>query len=101
MAAYVYILANRKRGTIYTGVTSNLVKRIYEHRNDIVGGFTSRYQIHWLVHYEIFDSIYEAIRREKRLKKWPRAWKIVLIEADNPEWKDLYPEVTGERGCPA
>jgi putative endonuclease len=101
MAAYVYIMASSRHGTLYTGVTSNLIRRIYEHRSDVVPGFTSRYGVRLLVHYEIFGEMYEAIRREKRLKKWPRAWKIELIETSNPEWKDLYPEIVGEDGCPA
>jgi putative endonuclease len=95
MVAFVYILASSRNGTLYIGVTSDLIRRIYEHKNDFVDGFTSRYQVHLLVHYEIFADVYEAIRREQRLKKWKRAWKIRLIERSNHEWRDLYSEITG------
>jgi putative endonuclease len=101
MVAYVYIMANARNGTLYIGVTSSLIRRIYEHRTDVAPGFTSQYGVHMLVHFEMFGDIYEAIRREKRLKKWPREWKIALKEASNPEWRDLYPEIVGEDGCPA
>ena len=87
---YIYILANKRNGTLYIGVTSNLVKRVYEHKNNIVDGFTKKYSIHKLVYYEITDDIESAIRREKQLKKWNRKWKMNLIEKNNPEWKDLY-----------
>ena len=87
---FVYILANKKYGTLYTGVTNNLVKRIFEHKNDLVEGFTYKYQIHILVYYEILNSIEEAIRREKQIKAWKRDWKINKIERENPEWNDLY-----------
>ncbi|MBA7516627.1 hypothetical protein ES705_08675 [subsurface metagenome] len=87
---YIYILANKRNGTLYIGVTSNLVKRIYEHKNNIIEGFSKKYNIHKLVYYEITDDIESAIRREKQLKKWNRKWKINLIEKNNPEWKDLY-----------
>ncbi len=87
---FVYIMASKKNGTLYVGVTSNLVKRIYEHKNNIVKGFTKKYRIHDLVHYEIFDDVQEAIKREKQLKWWKRNWKIELIEKENPEWLDLY-----------
>ncbi|MEO0205246.1 MAG: GIY-YIG nuclease family protein [candidate division WOR-3 bacterium] len=90
---YVYILASRKNGTLYIGITNNLAKRIYEHKNNLVNGFTQRYSVHYLVYYEIFNNAYEAITREKRLKKWKRLWKIELIRKFNPEWKDLYDEV--------
>ena len=83
-------MASKKNGTLYVGVTSNLVKRIYEHKNNIVKGFTKKYRIHDLVHYEIFDDVQEAIKREKQLKWWKRNWKIELIEKENPEWLDLY-----------
>lgn len=87
--AAVYILASGKHGTLYVGVTSNLPKRIWEHKNNIVAGFTERYNIHSLVYYELHGNIAEAIWREKRLKKWRRAWKIALIEKENAEWRDL------------
>ena len=90
---YVYILASKKNGTLYTGVTSNLVKRVYEHKNDLIDGFTKKYQVHSLVYFEIFSDIDEAIHREKCIKRWKRAWKIELIEKSNPNWKDLYDEI--------
>lgn len=90
---YVYILASRPRGTLYVGVTNDLVKRVYEHRSDLVEGFTKRYSIHCLVHYDVCGSAATAIWREKRLKKRKRAWKIRLIEENNPAWRDLYPDV--------
>ena len=90
---YVYILASKPRGTIYIGVTNDLIRRIHEHRNDLIGGFTRRYGVHLLVHYEQCSDVSTAIWREKRLKKWNRAWKIRLIESDNPEWRDLYPDL--------
>ncbi len=88
---YVYILATSPHGTIYVGVTNDLIRRIHQHRNDLIKGFTSRYGVHLLVHYEQCTDVSTAIRREKRLKKWNRAWKIRLIESGNPEWRDLYP----------
>ena len=87
---YIYILANKRNGTLYIGVTSNLVKRVYEHKNNIIDGFTKKYSIHKLVYYEITDDIESAIRREKQLKKWNRKWKLNLIENSNPKWIDLY-----------
>jgi len=90
---YVYIMASRKKGTIYTGVASDLLKRVYEHKNDLVEGFTNEYNVHNLVYYETFNDIKEAISREKRIKKWNRSWKIELIEKSNAEWNDLYPEL--------
>lgn len=92
---YVYILANARNGTLYIGVTSNLIKRVYEHRSKAAPGFTSRYGVTRLVHYEIFGDMEHAIGREKALKKWRRAWKLRLIEERNPKWRDLYPEITG------
>ena len=88
----VYILANKRNGTLYVGVTSNLAKRIWEHKNNMVNGFTSRYAIHSLVWYEVHDNIESAIEREKRIKNWKRAWKLDLIEKANPNWLDLYNE---------
>ena len=90
MKYYVYILCSRKYGTLYIGVTSDLCKRIYEHKNDLVNGFTKKYGIHCLVYFEESVSITEAILREKQLKKWNRQWKINLIEKANQDWLDLY-----------
>jgi putative endonuclease len=89
----VYILASKRNGTLYVGVTSDLVKRVWQHRSDLVEGFTKRYSVHMLVYYELHTSMREAIRREKQVKKWNRAWKIELIEQENPHWRDLWPEV--------
>lgn len=93
MNYYVYILASKRNGTLYIGVTSNLVRRVWEHRSDVVDGFTKKYGVHRLVYYEQTESIEAAIQREKRLKKWDRAAKIRLIEGFNPEWRDLYEEL--------
>ena len=87
---YVYILANRRNGTLYIGVTDNLIRRVYEHKNNLVDGFTKKYEIHDLVYFETTDSVVSAITREKQLKKWNRSWKLKLIEKDNPNWNDLY-----------
>ena len=92
---HVYIMASKRNGTLYIGVTSNLIRRVYEHKNNLVEGFTSQYGIHLLVYYEKHLSAESAIRREKRLKSWKRQWKLALIEKDNPQWLDLYPEITG------
>ena len=86
----VYNLASKRNGTLYVGVTSDLVKRVWEHRNDVVEGFTSRYGVHRLVYFEMCDDMEQAILREKRIKKWDRAWKIDLIEKHNPTWRDLW-----------
>jgi len=91
----VYILSNYKNGTLYIGVTSDLIKRIYEHKSHAVDGFTKRYGVDKLVYYELHNSMEEAILREKQLKKWRRAWKIELIESFNPEWEDLYNTLCG------
>jgi putative endonuclease len=93
MGYYVYILASRKDGAIYIGITSDLVRRIYEHRTKAVPGFTSKYNITRLVWFEIYDVPISAISREKELKKWKRAWKAQLIEAQNPKWEDLYDSI--------
>jgi putative endonuclease len=85
----VYLLASKPYGTLYIGVTSNLADRVEAHRNGCVDGFTKQYGVHTLVYFEVHAGMYEAIQREKRLKKWNRAWKIRLIEEMNPEWKDL------------
>jgi putative endonuclease len=90
---YVYLLASTKNGTIYIGVTSDLVKRLYEHKNNLIAGFTKKYAVHRLVYFEIHQDIRQAIIREKQLKKWKRQWKINLIEKENPEWKDLYDDI--------
>ena len=87
----VYLLASKAHGTLYLGVTSNLQKRVWEHRQDCVAGFTRRYRVHRLVWYELHDTMDAAIAREKNLKNWKRAWKIGLIEKTNPQWSDLYP----------
>jgi putative endonuclease len=90
MGGYVYILANKKDGTLYIGKAENLVKRIYEHKNNLVEGFTKKYSVHNLVYFEIYSQIEEASLREKRMKEWRRDWKIALIEKENPDWQDLY-----------
>jgi len=89
----VYILASKRNGTLYVGVTSNLVKRVWEHKNDIVEGFTRRYGVHMLVYFEIFDTMEAAITREKQLKAGSRVKKLHLIESINPEWRDLYSSI--------
>ncbi|MCC7260122.1 MAG: GIY-YIG nuclease family protein [Alphaproteobacteria bacterium] len=93
---YVYILASKPHGTLYIGVTSDLIRRIYEHRTDAVDGFTRKYAVHRLVYFEMGNDIESAILREKQLKNWHRDWKINLIERDNPQWDDLYPALIGE-----
>ena len=93
MPAYVYLLASRKNGTLYTGVTSDLIKRVWQHKNDVVDGFSKKYNIHLLVWYEVHDEIGSAIVREKQIKEWKRLWKLELIEKSNPTWKDLYSEI--------
>jgi putative endonuclease len=87
------MLCSKRNGTLYTGVTSDLVKRIYEHKNNLVDGFTKKYNVHRLVWYEIHESGESAITREKQLKKWKRAWKLKLIEKNNPKWNDLYEDI--------
>jgi len=91
---HVYILSNRIGGTLYTGVTSRLVQRIHEHREGLIDGFSKRYDLHRLVYYEEHATAESAIRREKQIKEWKRAWKIALIERGNPHWIDLYPVIT-------
>ena len=90
----VSLLASRHNGILYTGVTSDLLRRIWEHRHDLVEGFTKRYGIHSLVYFELHDEMPVAIRREKQIKKWNRAWKIELIEKTNPQWQDLWCALT-------
>jgi putative endonuclease len=92
---WVYILASGRIGTLYIGITSDLVRRVYQHRAKLTRGFTARYGVIRLVHFEQFDDPENAIRREKRLKKWKRSWKIDLIEKHNPQWDDLYPVIAG------
>jgi putative endonuclease len=93
MQPCVYILASERNGTLYIGVTSNLLKRIWEHKNDAVAGFTERYGVHALVWFEQHENMESAIIREKPIKKWNREWKLRLIEETNPQWRDLYPEI--------
>jgi len=86
----VYILASKRNGTLYIGVTSDLIKRTWEHKNDSVEGFTKRYRVHRLVYYELHEDMESAIRREKQMKQWNRGWKLELIEKQNPDWRDLW-----------
>lgn len=90
---YVYIMASKKEGTLYTGVTSDLPRRIWEHKNGVTEGFTKRYAVDRLVHFEVFDDFEKAVLQEKRLKRWRRAWKVELIEKSNPGWLDIYEDV--------
>jgi putative endonuclease len=91
----VYILASKRNGTLYTGVTSNLIKRVWEHKNDLSDGFSRKYAVHNLVYYELHDTMPEAILREKQLKRWHRAWKLRIIEKMNPQWRDLWVDLDG------
>ena len=86
---YVYIMASQRNGTLYIGVTNDLTRRVYEHKQGMVEGFTKKYGVHRLVYYESTNDVYAALKREKRLKKWERAWKIRLIEERNPDWEEL------------
>jgi len=88
---FVYILASKRNGTLYIGVTNDLIKRVWQHKNNFVAGFTKQYNVHLLVYLEETSDVLSAIAREKQLKNWHRQWKINLITKDNPEWKDLYP----------
>ena len=92
---FVYIMASRKNGTLYIGVTNDLVRRVYEHRTDAVEGFTRQNGVHMLVFFEATEAIETAIVREKQLKKWNRDWKIKLIEKENPNWEDLFDRISG------
>ena len=92
----VYILASKFYGTLYIGVTRCIVGRVMQHREEFIEGFTKKYGVKTLVYYEVFDDIRVAIQREKSLKRWPRDWKINLIERDNPRWEDLFPQLIGE-----
>ncbi|MFI4937722.1 MAG: GIY-YIG nuclease family protein [Candidatus Berkiellales bacterium] len=91
---YVYLLTNKRNGTLYTGSTSDLVKRVWEHKNKVIEGFTAQYEVARLVYYEICDDINSAIERENQIKRWRRKWKLELIEKQNPHWVDLYQEIT-------
>ncbi|MDP3560747.1 MAG: GIY-YIG nuclease family protein [Legionellaceae bacterium] len=92
-AFYVYMMASKRNGTLYVGSTFDLIKRVWEHKNKIIPGFTVQYNVHMLVYYETHSTYIEAARREKRFKNWCRQWKINLIEEVNPEWRDLYEEI--------
>jgi putative endonuclease len=92
---YVYILASRVGGTLYIGVANDLIRRVTQHKSKLIESFTEKYDVARLVYFEQFDDPENAIKREKRLKKWNRAWKIRLIEESNPNWDDLYPEIAG------
>jgi putative endonuclease len=94
MAFYVYFLASGRNGTLYAGVTNDLVRRIYEHKNKVVHGFTKQYGVDRLVWFEVYDDLTNAIVREKEIKKWRRAWKLRLIERSNPQWVDLYDQIS-------
>ena len=91
---FVYILANKPRGTLYVGVTNNLVRRIFEHREGAVPGFTKRYGLKQLAYFERYDTPALAIQREKNIKHWSRAWKLDLVNSSNPQWRDLYTDIT-------
>jgi len=86
----VYVLASKRNGTLYIGVTNDIQKRVWEHKNDFVEGFTKRYGVHRLIYYELYEDMVSAITREKQMKKWNRAWKLELIEKHNPAWRDLW-----------
>ena len=90
MSYCVYILASKRNGTLYIGVTSDLEKRVYQHKHGVLEGFTKKYGVHTLVYYECGESVEAALAREKQLKQWNRKWKLNLIEKENPEWRDLY-----------
>ena len=92
---YVYILASKPNGTLYTGVTSNLIQRVWQHKHDVIQGFTRKYNVKTLVYYEVHENAESALKREKRIKRWRRAWKLGLIEDSNPEWRDLYEDILG------
>ena len=95
---YVYILASQRNGTLYIGVTKDLIRRVYEHKNNIIKGFTSKYNVHSLIYYEHYEDYWEAANREKQLKNWKRQWKLELIESVNPRWTDLYIELSQDTG---
>jgi len=89
MEFFVYIMTNYSKSSLYIGITNDLIRRVYEHKNNLYEGFTKRYQVHQLVYYEIYSYVWDAIQREKNLKKWKREWKMELVETINPEWEDL------------
>jgi putative endonuclease len=93
MPFFVYIMAAERNGTIYVGVTNDLVRRVWQHRNGVVEGFTKKCDVHRLVYFEAFDDARNAIQREKNIKHWARKWKLALIEEKNPQWCDLYDEI--------
>ena len=93
MPGYVYILASKKNGTLYTGVTNDLVRRVYEHKSKIINGFSKQYDVNRLVYFEQHPTMPNAIQREKNIKHWSRKWKLELIEKENPDWRDLYEEI--------
>jgi len=97
---YVYILCSERNGTLYVGITNNLLRRVKEHKDKIADGFTRKYNVNRLVYFEIHEDVYEAIRREKQLKKWNRRWKLELIEKGNPEWVDLFHDLADHAGFP-
>ncbi|HSZ73851.1 MAG TPA: GIY-YIG nuclease family protein [Rhizomicrobium sp.] len=97
---YVYILASRRNGTLYVGVSNDVMRRTWEHKNELVEGFTKKHSVHILVWFELHEDINLAIAREKRLKRWKRAWKIRLIEENNSGWNDLYDRLIGETALP-
>ncbi len=99
MSYWVYILASRPRGTLYVGVTNNLLRRVAEHREGAVPGFTKTYGVKMLVYFEQHRDVVEAIEREKRTKRWARSWKIELIRPKNPDWRDLFDEMVGQLAC--
>ena len=97
---FVYIVASKRNGTLYVGMTNDLFRRIWEHREGLIDGFTKEHGVKHLVHYETYEDVNVAIHREKRLKKWKRQWKIDLIQRDNLEWNDLYEQMTAPRPLP-
>ena len=92
---YIYILASKPNGTLYTGVTSNLIQRVWQHKHDVIQGFTRKYNVKTLVYYEVHENAESALTRENKIKRWRRAWKLGLIENSNPEWRDLYEDILG------
>ena len=90
---FIYMMTNKQYGVLYIGITSDIVKRVYEHKNSYVDGFTKQYNLNILVYYEVYDEIEEAIKREKQLKNWHREWKVELVNKQNPNWEDLYESI--------
>ena len=90
---FIYIMTNKRKGTLYIGVTSDLPARVWQHKSNLIEGFTEKYKLHKLVYYEQHENIYSAIKREKQMKKWQRQWKLEIVEKLNPHWKDLYEEI--------